>query len=145
MATPRNSNQTLLKHGDGASPEVFTAVGAISDINGPNKKADVIDTSNHNTTTGYKTKLASLKDGGEITFDVFWDPTDATHNQTSGGLDALFESQSIDNWQITEGTLSPVNKWSFQAFVSGLGTKYAVAGAMKASVTLTVTGKPTHS
>ena len=55
---------TLIKKGDGASPEVFTAVAQVQGITGPGQKADTIETTTHNQANAYKTYIAGLMEGG---------------------------------------------------------------------------------
>jgi hypothetical protein len=141
-----SSNRTLLYAGQitPASPEVFTAVANINDINGIKVTAETVDTSTHNNTDGYREFITSLKNGGDVTFKVNWDPTNATHNESSAGLLGLLNGGNLINWQIREGTITPVKQWTFIGVVTVVGTIYAVAGKMEADITIKVSGKPNH-
>ena len=78
---------TLIKRGDGASPEVFTTIAQVGDIDGPKLKAGTYDVTTHdNTLAGYKDFITGLKDGQEIKCKLFFDATAATHKDASGGI-----------------------------------------------------------
>lgn len=133
---------TLLQRGNGASPEVFTTIAAVSDISGPKRKTDTIDTTSHDTTTGYKSFIGSLKEGGEVTGKLFFDPNDSTHNATSLGLIDLQDSRAVINWQIVFPT-SPSRKYTFAGLVIGMDLMAAVAGPLEITLTVKISGKPT--
>src|SRR6185312_9756784 len=82
MATPRSAFGTLLQVGAG-SPIVYTSVALVGNITGPGMKADTIDVSNHNQATQYKQFISGMKEGGDVKFELFFDPTDTTHNEFS--------------------------------------------------------------
>ena len=133
---------TLLKTGNGASPEVFTTVSQVGNITGPGVKADTIDVSNHNQANAYKQFIAGLKEGGDVKFVLFFDPSDVTQNQTGAqGLLLLLENRVVTNFQLALPT-SPAVKWSFAGLVVDFANKYDVNGALMADVTIKVSGKP---
>lgn len=53
---------------------VYTVVAQVRDIAGPNQSSDVIETTSRDNANLYKTYLAGLRDGGEVTFDLVYDP-----------------------------------------------------------------------
>ena len=74
---------TLLKIGDGGSPENFTIVAEVKDISGPKMKADTAETTTHSPggvapTSAWKEYLATLLEAGDVTFKVNFVPTNAT-------------------------------------------------------------------
>jgi len=140
MATPRSAFGTLLEVGNGASPEVFTAVALVGNITGPGMKADTIDVSNHNQPNQYKQFIAGLKEGGDLKFELFFDPTDPTQNETAGGLLAIFEARSVTDFRLML-PISPGHYWSFQGVITGFDNKYDVNGAMMASCTIKISGQ----
>lgn len=128
----------LLKKGDGASPEVFTAVAQIGDITGPEQKVDTIDTTTHNDTSGYKTFIGGLKESGDVKVPIFFDPANSTHT----GVMTTLAAGVLVNWKITLPT-SPVTSWSFQGLVTHLGHHYKMKDAIMADLTIKVSGAPT--
>jgi predicted secreted protein len=130
---------TLIKKGDGASPEVFTTVAQIgADITGPGQKSDTIDTTTHNQSTPYKAFIAGLREGGDIKFPVFFDGNDSTHT----GLITTFEAGVPVNWQLVP-PFSPAIKWSFAGLLTDIGHTYKIKDATMADITIKVSGKPT--
>lgn len=134
---------TLLKVGDGASPEVFSAVAKVSSISGPNMTAETIDVTSHDSANYYREFISGLKDGGEVKFDIFFSPSEATHG-TATGLLKFFEDRAVKSWKI-EFPVSPVKTWAFAGVVTAFENQAPVDGAITAAVTIKVSGKPTLS
>src|SRR5689334_15600335 len=67
-------SQTLLKLGDGNSPETFTTVGEVVSIGPLSQKKDLVETT-HMTATA-KTYIGGLTDGQEITIVCNYIPND---------------------------------------------------------------------
>lgn len=140
MATPRAAIGTLLQKGNGASPEVFTTVATVGNITGPGLKGDTIDVTNHDNTTMYKEFIVGLKEGGDVKFVLYFDPTETTHT----GLITTFENRTVSNWKL-ELPVSPAQGWSFAGVVTAFDNKFDVNGAIMADVTIKVSGKPTFA
>lgn len=128
--------------GDGAEPEVFTTVAEVLDIGGPDLTRDTEDVTPHDAVDGYEEFIATIRRTGEVTFDVNFVPSHATHGPTAGGLIGLYESDDLTNFKLV---LAPSigYTWSFKAMVTSVSSTNPVAGAAKASVTLKPSGKPT--
>lgn len=132
----------ILAYEDGAS---YRRVGYVKDVNGPGMKRDVVDVTNHDSPNGFKEFLAGLADPGEVTFTINFDPTNASHNQTTG-LMALLSEVTTRNWQlIMPIDASSGKKWgyTFAALVTGFEPKGPVEEAITADVTLKVAGAVT--
>jgi hypothetical protein len=130
---------TLLKKGDGASPETFTTLAQIgADLTGPGQKSDTIDTTTHNQTSPYKSFMAGLREGGDVKVPIFFDPSSSTHT----GLITTFEAGQPVNWQLCP-PFSPVVKWSFAGLLIDIGHTYKIKDAVMADITIKVSGKPT--
>ena len=70
MATKAvTSHGTLLKVGDGASPEVFATIAEVKDISGPGTTLSTEDATNHDS-GGWREPVPTLLEGGEVTFDL---------------------------------------------------------------------------
>lgn len=132
---------TLLKIGDGATPENFTSVAEVVNIGGPALSMDPIEVTNQGSTDGWKEYIAGLKDGGEVSLDLNYIPTETTHNATAGLINDL-ENGTVRNFQLVfsdaGGTI-----WAFPALVTGFEPSAPVDDKLAASVTLKVSGKPT--
>lgn len=133
----------LLKMGDGGSPENFATVAGVSDITLPGVSVDVVDVTAQDT-QGWREKLATLKDPGEVTFEVFFDLTEATHGNTSGLLKKATEGKKV-NWKVEFTQYSPVKTWSFSGYVKRVEPQARRDNALTAAVTIAVTGAPTFA
>lgn len=128
----------LLQMGDGADPEVFTTIAEVRDISPPELTRDTEETTHHTSPGGWEELLGTLKRSGEVTFEVNWLPTDATHNASDGIL-SLYDSGEITNFQIIFPD-SGTTTWAFAAIVTKFQPTGAVAGVLRGNVTFKPTG-----
>lgn len=130
-----NAKGTLLKLGDGAAPEVFTTIGQIMDIQGPNESRGTIDASDHDTVAAKEFLSEALYDGGEQTFELHWDPALATQLTMA----SLLRSGALRNYQSAFPT-NPVRVLSYAAYVTGFSRGAPHDGKLTGSVTLKISG-----
>lgn len=129
--------------GDGATPtENFTTIAEVLDISGPELTRDTEDVTPHDAVDGYEELIATLRRTGQVTFDVNFVPSHATHGPNAGGLVHTMQNKERVNWRIV---LAPSigYTWSFAGLLVGLTGANPVTGASRASITLKPTGKPT--
>lgn len=127
---------TLVKYGDGASPEVFTTVSELKDITPPDFSVEDIEVTHQASTDGYQEYIPGLVDGGEVSFDLNFVPGTASHTAMLTKL-----GSAACNWRIVYP--AAVNyRWAFKAYVKAVSTKAPLSGTSEGSVTLKVTGKP---
>lgn len=132
---------TLIQYGNGASPELFTTIAFVNNITGPTIQGQVVDVTSMSSGNAWRQKIVTLLEGGDVSFDAFWEPMDPTHQtlltqfshrgQGSPGI-------PIDYRMVFPDQDSTV--YSFQGFVSKCSLKAPVAGVIGASVTITITG-----
>jgi len=133
---------TLLKLGDGATPENFTTIAEVLDITPPDIRNTALDITNQSSPGGIAQKIPDgITDMGNVSFSVNWDPTAVTHNMTVG-LGSLAISRAVKNFQIVFPNVA-VTTWLIPAFVSRFHPTGAVRGVMSAEVELTITGQCT--
>lgn len=133
---------TLLKIGDGATPtEVFTTIAEVKDISGPSLKLNTDELTNHGSPGGWKEKVGTLLEAGDLSFDLNFVPTHATHNPTTG-LIADQTARTKRNFQLVFPDTASTT-WAFTALVTEFEPAEPVEGVLKASVTLEITGQPT--
>lgn len=132
---------TLLKIGDGGGTEVFTTIAEVSNISGPGLSLDTTEVTTHSSSGAWKERIATLLDGGEVTFDIFFAPTGATHSQTSGVLKDM-KNRTKRNFKLVFPNAG-ATEWIFPAYVTAFSIDEPVDGALTASVTLTIAGAPT--
>jgi predicted secreted protein len=135
---------TLLKAGDGASPEVFTTLAEVRDIDGPSMTAEEIDVTNHSTVGNFAESIPGLLDAGSLSFAHNWIFTDASQ--------ALLEADYLARVRRTYRLVFPVDAaataeadrtWEFEAYVQQLGVSAPVRDALTRNTVLRVVGAPT--
>lgn len=138
MTTQAISSQGVeLQVGNGASPEVFTAICDIVSFDGPSQTADPLEASSLCSTS--KEFIAGLRDGGEISLSLNFAPANTYHKQFQSNLAA----GTIRNYRI-ELTDSPATVYEFTAFVTAFSFSAAQNTIFAGSVTLKVTGDVTE-
>jgi predicted secreted protein len=124
---------TTLSRGDGDTPEEFTPIANITSLTPSGITRDILDVTAHDSEDGYREFVGGLKDPGEVSFDVNYDP--AVHDF----LIEDFDSTDPVNYEISfpDGTL-----WQFPAIITGFEPDAPFDNKLTASITLKVTGKP---
>lgn len=119
-----------------------TTVAGVTNIGGPGLTLETIDVTNHSSTSAWREFVGGLKDGGEISVDIVFDPVAATHKNASGGLLYLLTTRASASFTITFPDTG-ATVWTFTAFVTSFEVGAPVADGLTASVTLKITGAPT--
>jgi predicted secreted protein len=115
--------------------EVFTLVPGVLDLAGPNESQDMIDVTSQDSTNQYREKLPGLRDGGKITGDMNWLPSNAVHQ----GMREDFSNQTLRNWKI----LFRDNSYAIvSAYVESLEVTAGIGNQLKRSFTLDISGEP---
>lgn len=113
-------------------------IGGINEIDGIEITADTIDVSDFDNETGYREKLASWKEVGDLTCSGFMDGDDVGQDECA----SLLDSGEVVECEIRFP--SKIGKsWTFNASVTGFKTGASIDDAITFEVTFAVTGKPT--
>ncbi len=131
---------TRLQMGDGASPENFTTIAEVKDISGPALALDTEEVTAHDSPGGWEEHIGTILRSGEVSFDINYIPTQATHNPSTGLIRDMVQ-RTLRNFRMIFPNAGNTT-WSFSAFVTGVGPSAPVAGVLTASVTLRITGQP---
>jgi hypothetical protein len=134
------SNGTLLKFGDGASPENFTTVPEVTKLSGPAIKFDLLDATSHDSTGFFREFIPGLADGDNVAFDCNWKPSNTVHKdlrinsyaRTKTNFKTIFPD-STDNTVL------------YATYVQTISPKADIGTILTASGTLKVTGQPAWS
>lgn len=123
-----------LQRGDGAATEVFTPIGNVTNVSGPEIERETYDVTAHDSVDGWREFVGGLKDAGEVSVEVNFDV--AEH----GVLVQDFEDTEARNYEI----VFPLGqgKWAFKAFLTGLSAESPVDDKQSGELTFKVTGKP---
>ncbi len=142
MSNANFAQGTLLKLGDGATPvEGFTTIAEVTDIGGPSLALEIADVTNHSSLEGWREKIGTLLDAGEVSLSINYQPTHSTHNNTTGLIRDL-RARTKRNFQLIF-TDAGLTTWLFTALVTGFEPGEPIDGQLTADITLTITGKPT--
>src|SRR5690606_8787721 len=108
---------TQFLRGDGGDPEVFVAIGEVTDITGPEMERETIDVTSHDSPDGYREHIGGLKDGGEVSFEVNYDPD--LHNILEGD----FADSQPRNYKI-QLPATPGGAWVFGGFITSMNLSF---------------------
>jgi hypothetical protein len=125
---------TLLKRGDGGSPEVFVTVPDVVSMSGPDaSKAEIDVTDLASTALEFKGALA---DSGRLTLEMNYIPGNAVHTAMRNDFNS--GASPVRNWRIAF-----VNgyRWSFTAYVASFPGNIQGNSVQKASVVLRISGQ----
>lgn len=140
MTTKAKSTKGLkLQRGDGATTEIFTTIGEVTNIKGPEEKAPQLDATSFDSTA--MEYIAGLADSGEVTFDMNFVGSDAQQQ----GLRTDLRAGTLRNFKVivNDHATSPTTV-SFAAIVTAAPE---IAGGvnqvLKSSCSMKVSGQPT--
>ena len=132
---------TLLKIGDGGGTEVFTTIAEVRDIKGPTLSMETKEVTNQTSTGAWKEYVGTLLDGGEVTFDINFIPTETTHKLSTGLLKDM-SAKTKRNFKLVFPDTGATT-WAFSALIVKFDPDESVTGELKASVSLKISGQPT--
>ncbi len=133
-----NGFGTIINRGDGGSPETFTPIANCTGITPPGMSRDTIDVTTHGSPDAWKEYLGTLKDGGEVSVDVNYDP--AQHDQFT----ADFDDPAPRTYQIVFPDPASTT-WEFEAILTGFAPDAPYDDKLSANLTWQVSGKPVLS
>ncbi len=113
-------------------------VAELTDVSGPNIKVASIDVTTHGSTSGWREKLAGLKDGGQVTIKGNFYPGDTAGQKAF--VDDMIAGTSRTA-VITPPTAAPCT-FTFTAFGVDFKLDSPVAGSLGFTATLEITGVP---
>ncbi len=130
---------TKLQMGDGEDPEGFDDIAHISNLSGPGLALDTEDVTTHDSTGAWEEVAATILRTGELTAEINYDPTEGTHDATTGLIKKM-KDKEMGNYKIVFP--GPVT-WEFAALVTGVEPGAPADGKLTADVTLKLNGAPT--
>jgi predicted secreted protein len=116
-------------------PAVFTAIGNVTSVSGPEIERETYDVTAHDSEDGWREFIGGLKDAGEVSVELNYDPV--KHDE----LVADFDDAKARAYKL----VFPQGKgsWAFQAFLTGFSQEAPVDDKLSGELTFKVTGKPT--
>lgn len=124
-----------LKRSDMAGTPVFTAIANVTSVKGPELERDTYDVTAHDSTDGWKEFIGGLKDAGEVTLNINYDPR--VHDDLVADFD---DDVARDYKLVFPGALG---EWDLKGFLTGFSQEAPVDDKLSAELKIKVTGKPT--
>lgn len=113
----------------------FTAIANVTNVSGPEMERETYDVTAHDSTDGWREFIGGLKDGGEVSLELNYDP------RVHDDLVADFEDVEPRDYKI----VFPQNlgTWELKAVMTGFSQEAPVDDKLSAELTFKVSGKPT--
>jgi hypothetical protein len=144
MSSGMAAYNTLLQISTGG--ETYTDVAEVNSISGPSLSADAVEITHHGSgesSDAWREFVVGLLDGGEVSIDVNFLPTDSTQaDNAAGSIIYAMVERTIYYYKIIWSD-DDSTEWSFQALVTGFEPDAPVDGKLGASITFKVTGSVT--
>ena len=128
---------TVFQRGNGASPEVFSAIGEVVSVAGPGLSRDAVDATHYTSPNGYREFISGMRDGGEVSVSM---------NLTTTNLATLktdFDADTEVNYKIVETFGSPLKTWAFSGLLTSLEIDRPNEDKVTINATFKISGKPT--
>lgn len=131
----------MFRRGNEASPEVFSIVGEVKDVNGPDMKRETVDATHSQSPGRWREFISGLRDGGEVSVTVALIPSAGATSQHKKFVND-FENDNAVAYQVTFPNTAKTF-WSFNAFQTALPHAMPFDGEMTHVLTFKITGPPT--
>lgn len=119
-----------------------TIIAQVQSFSGPGLTAETADVTSHDSTGAWEEVVVSILRSGEITFDIVYDPANATHKDAAGGLLNDLQLRASTTYTLVFPDVANT-EWSFSGFVVGFEPSAPHDGALTAAVTIKPTGSMT--
>jgi len=118
----------VLSSGVGVTPETYVTIAGVGDITGPNPQVAEVETTSHSTGSPHRSFMPALIDDGQLSFPMYWFPTDPTQSASSQyGMEYLFQNRLTTKYRIIN--TDPGHRTRVvSGFVKQLNETYPIAG-----------------
>lgn len=128
-----------VKRGDGASPEVFTAIAELLDVTGPGLDSLMLDATSHDSANNARDKIAAkIVDAGQVSMNLHFLPASTGHKALITDMYAFTRR----NFKLTFPD-SPATEWPFTALIQHIEPAAPFGDKLTFDVVLEISGKPT--
>lgn len=125
---------TVWQMHDGGSPGAFIAVGEVTDIDVLDIEIDDLDVSSHSSPGQWREFVAGMKDAGELSMEVNYDP--ALHGNLWAAVGVTRQHKII----LPDAGAA---EFAFSGFISGMSAEAPHDDKLSATFTIKVTGAVT--
>jgi predicted secreted protein len=135
----RDGFGTLFQRATTLTPgTTYETIANVTNIGGPERTREIIDVTAHDSPGGWMEFLGGLKDGGEISLDINYDPAESTHD-----IDDDFDDDVPRNYRIVIlPDTDDEHTWQIKGIMNNVGDEFPYDDKMARSVTIKVSGKP---
>lgn len=126
--------------GDAATPEVFTKVAEVIDIDGPGMTRDSTEVTNEDSSDGYREFIPGWRDGDTVTVNANWLPTDSTQDDSTGTL-SHYNDDSNHNYRIVTPAAVGITI-SLTGHITGHPFSLAMEEQAQVEFEVKISGKP---
>jgi len=113
-------------------------IAELSTISGPNQTVETIDMTNHSSSNQFREFIAGLRDGGEVTIEGNFIPSD-----TDGQIALVTDMQAgSTKTAVITGPTSAAYTWTFSAICTSIEMTQPFDGKIGFTATFKITGKP---
>jgi predicted secreted protein len=125
----------VMRSDDRTSSGTFSTVGAVRDITPPKLARDAVETTDMESPERWKEYIGGMKDGGEFSFEMTFDPASA---ETT----AFMTDLNTDLTGYYKFIFPDLSEWGCAALMTGFEPSVPIADKMSATITFRLTGKP---
>ena len=121
----------------------YVALTNLNDITGPEVSVEPIDVTTHDSADGFGESIPGLADGGEVSFEMQFDPSSVAHET----LYADVAARQMHNWRLQLPGFASTTAGGyvqFAGFLTKVGMGLPVKGSITAPISIKVSGKPTY-
>jgi predicted secreted protein len=116
----------------------YETIANVTSISGPDRKRETIDVTAHDSPDQYMEFIGGLKDGGEVSLDINYDPGETTHD-----LDDDFDDDVPRNYRVVIlPNTEDEHTWQLKGIMTELSDEFPYDDKMARTLTIKVTGKP---
>lgn len=136
----RDAFGTEFRRATGTAPgTTYETIANVTNIGGPERTRETIDVTSHDSPGQWMEFIGGLKDGGEISLDINYDPAESTHDIDDDFDDVLPRNYRVVILPDTEDE----HTWTISGIMTNVGDEFPYDDKMGRSITIKVTGKPT--
>lgn len=121
---------------ESVTPGTFTDVANVTNITAPSIERETLDVTSHGSTEGWQEFLGGLKNGGELSVEVNYDPD--LHDDLVEHFDEGAPTKYKITWPAAVG-----GSWTFNAVMTGFAPEAPYDDKLSAEISFQVSGKPT--
>lgn len=124
------------------STGVYETIPKVGSISGPGRSRETVDVTNHSSPAGFREYIGGLRDGDEISADVYWTYDSDVYEFLE---DTYGTQEDVVSFRVVY-PMTPLNEtYTFDGWVTNLTDAAPVDGALTKALTVKITGEIVHT